>query len=126
MKVSINREERQEEIPKKGLLSRFSKPEYVTKYVVSLKIELSNEERIVAQKANLLNIEIYIIEKDIEPLMDSFQVTFERMLSHGRQFYHPRQAAQFEEELKTQHLPLMKGLLLQSAKPTTGSDTFEL
>jgi hypothetical protein len=131
MKVTLKTVERQDKLVKPdGFLSRFKKDEYQTVYVVQLFIELSNEERVVVQKANLLDIGIFTDEY-YDPLyeaMTPFQVTLGKMLAqpYAYMFKLPALARQFEETLKSEHLPKIKHLLTQNAKPTTGSETFEL
>jgi hypothetical protein len=133
MKVNISREEKKEEIRKEGFFSRFAAKEYKNKFVVNCTIELSNEERAVAQKANILDTIIFTIDLN-EPMWGSHEsfweghnVTFEALVKGLFMWFdHPGQAQAFEDELKNTYLPSVKFLMTRSAKPTIGSESFEL
>jgi len=120
MKIDIERSERTE-----GLI--FKKPVFW----VSLTVRFSEEEKAVIQQRRLKEWRVVTVKDGykINGRVEDWWLTIGDLLpgeGRGCRFDTPIEAQQFEAELKSTHLPVLKQFLTSNAQPVQGKESFEL
>ena len=145
MRVTINNEKTSRQEVQKGFFSGFKTPKTINEFYVSVKIELSEEERAIIAQYNLWDYVLFENPFYIPPdqlaknpilasqagimlptsIKDFIEVRDGR--SFGRTFGNPVDAANFQRRLETEILPKLKNYLVATKEAgTQTSKTFEL